>query len=240
MNILGDHSQFEIALLQSIAKEIYSCSSLRHLHQLIAKYKNSNHPDPFYHLGVICIQNKKYEEAKILFKKGAQYGLKYPNRYFNTIFSDSIGQCFYHLVMNIEIYDYNFFVLAYIYLSNCINLSPRKTYDSRRSRALLINTENSYFVDKFRADYLGIEYIKEPLVISDFYFASLGFENNFNIKSQCLSDAKKIHDWLEDITVAGKDACDYSIEEISIIGETRHKKIYDNVLVDFMNNKFFF
>lgn len=237
MNILGDHSQSELAKILSIQQEIHSCSSLRHLQQLIAKYENSNHPDTFYHLGVCCIQNEEYEKAKTIFKKGAQYGLKYPNRYFNTIFSDGIGQCFYHLVEIIEIHDYNFFALAYIYLSNCINLTPRQAYDSMRSRAILIN--NSSFSQAFISNYLGMGNLKEPLVISDFYFAGIGFEDNYEIQRQCFTDAKRIHNWLEDISVAGKDACDYSIEELSLIGETRHKMLYDNALRDFINNKFF-
>ena len=129
------------------------------------------------------------------------------------------------------------FILAYIYLSNCIKLTPRQSYDSLRSRAILLN-ENMSYTTIMLIKYCGIGVLPDPFYISDYYFASLGFNYNPSMQAKCLSTAKKLHQSLEDITISGRDANDYSIIEISELVEKRHEQLYENLLLDFKLNKF--
>jgi len=237
MNIYGDFSRNKLMQILQIQEQIQACRNWNQLQLLVTNYNNADNPDTFYHLGVGCILFDKYDEAKRLLIKGAKFGLKFPNEYFNTIFSDAIGQCFYNLVCNLDSQDYDTFVLAYVYLSNCAQLMPRQAFDSLRSRALLMKHQDS-FTMSFLFTYLGMGNLKEPLIISDLYFAGLGFKDNPKIQQECFDDAKKLHIWLEDISVAGKDANDYSIQEMAILGEQRHKRLFDSLLPEFKVNKF--
>jgi hypothetical protein len=236
MGLYGPFTKPEVMNLFNIQDEIHSCHDNQTLSRLISKYGSSNNPDTLYHLGVRCFLQDKKEDAFNILKKGASYGLKVPNEYLDSIFSDSIGQCFFHISNTLKKGTEKDFVYAYFYLSNCTRLS-KDSYDSFKSRAILIN-ENPLYSTRLISDYLGLSAIKDPLVIADYYYAGQGFDDNPREKSNCRNRAQSMHQRLEDLTVAGRDADEYSLAEMALVGEARHNAIYTKLLNDILMHKY--
>jgi len=234
MKDIGDFSEVEVLELHRIADRISASTDLANVQRIQAQNSNTENPLYYQCLGIWFIQHGYHKLAIASFEKGATFGLQFPNRYWNTSFADSVGQCFFFITDYYDKHEYNMFVLAYAYLSNCACLWPRRAFESLRSRATLLL--NSPHTDGFIMRYDRIGLIKEPLVISDFYFAGFEYNHDPDIKIQCLTKANKLHRNLEDISVSGKGADTYSIRDMSIIGEARHARIYEAILPDIKSN----
>ena len=81
-----------------------------------------------------------------------------------------------------------------------------------------------------------------PIVcaIADNYDAALLYsqEGKEGVARQYLEKANSIHEWLEDITVSGRDACDLSLEEIVEEGRARLKIYADYGIPLLLNGDF--
>ena len=216
----------------SIGDIITQCNEKYQVSILYEKYKHHNHPYIFY-----CVANKFlilkcYQEAKEPLLEAARFGNKYPSEFYDNMYlSDCVGQC----LSNLVIY-YSFeqseaekiTSLAYLFLSKCIDLVENSlntnnvAHDSLRTRARLLNDNENPFAVQSLILNLGLGVLREPFVISDYYYCSISSESPFNM----LESARKTHAWLEDISVAGKDADDYTLEEMAILGKHRHKKLF--------------
>ena len=86
------------------------------------------------------------------------------------------------------------------------------------------------------SEYLGLSSMKEPLVICDYYYAGQGFDDNPKEKYNCQARAIKIHQGLEDLSIGGRDADEYSLAQMAEIGEGRHNIIYDRLLKALLTN----
>ncbi len=82
---------------------------------------------------------------------------------------------------------------------------------------------------------MGMSTIIDPFVISDLYFASQATDSPYQ---NAYHDAKKLHNNLDDITIAGKDADDYSLEEMAQLGEKRHFALFETLEKKFMQKEF--
>ena len=227
----------------SIGDIINQCNEKYQVSILYDKYKHHNHPYIFY-----CVANKFlilkcYQEAKEPLLEASRFGNKYPSEFYDNMYlSDCVGQC----LSNLAIY-YSFkqseaekiTSLAYLFLSKCINLvennpNPNVAYDSLRTRARLLNDNNNDFAVQSLIFNLGLAILREPFVISDFYYCSIANESPFNESES----ARRIHYSLEDISISGKDADEYTLEEMAIIGKRRHNQLFHILEEKYINGEF--
>jgi hypothetical protein len=221
---------------------VNKCTDVYSLNNFYDKVKYLNHPRVFHVIGVKYFNFGDKTKAKELLIKGAKFGIKYPSEYFNKPDIDSIGQCLALLSTQFYLSDQDIFYkancLAYIYLSRAIQLNENLAYDSLRTRATLLKDNknpNSIFLMIY--DNLQQSTLKEPFIISDFYLASL-IERNPN-RNNDLKSAIGLHKYLEDISIAGKDADEYTLNDLSEIGKYRHEKLYKSMSAKFLNGEFY-
>lgn len=213
----------------ALSEVIHKCSDLRTLMHVYDK--KGDYPNPQISLDFAFEFYSKGDKAtaKQAWVKGASFGLKYPCPYYDTPFIDAVGQCFMLLLTQFPTVYLNPKVksatsLGYIYLSRCIELCNKQTFDSYRSRALLIKNHTSAIVwQGIIMENLGMGALVDPLIISDFYFAS---QVPGNPHQDALQSAKRIHQKLEDISIGGKDADEYSLQEMAEVGEIRHNILF--------------
>lgn len=211
------------------------------LDRLYVKYSEYPHPLIHYKFGVAYLIKNQMSKAKKSLFKGAEYGIEHPSELYNDPMIDSIGQCFSFLVSHF--YSKNFEVsfkvtaLAYTYLSKCISMMPNGAYDSYRTRAVLfMEHENKMVLQKFILDYYGLGALYEPFALSDFYISGMIPTNPNNRIS--LESARKLYHYMDDISINGKDASDYTIKELASIGLGRHKELFKNVERDLLKGEF--
>ncbi|MBL0300086.1 MAG: hypothetical protein IPQ23_00055 [Cytophagaceae bacterium] len=126
---------------------------------------------------------------------------------------------------------YSATLLAYVYLSRSIEQRGIDAWDSYRSRAQLFKYNKNPNVGlTIIMNNLGMGVLIEPFIISDYYFASQALRSPHK---NTLQSAKSIHQWLENISVGGKEADEYSLSEMADFGKKRH-----NVLFKILEEKY--
>jgi hypothetical protein len=207
------------------------------LQKLYSKISNYNHPQINYGFGFGFLNFKDMINAKTTLINGVKYGLKYPCPLYDTLYIDAVAQCIYLLLADFSI-DNNIAIkltsLAYVYLSNCIENYSEDCFDSYKTRAMLLN-ENDMITNSIIMDNVGLGKLKEPYIISDFYFAS---QISGSPHHSALNSARKIHQWLEDISVGGKDADEYTLQEMADFGKKRHLLLYITLANKYKAGKF--
>lgn len=227
----------EIVRISQAIQPQLSLSEIRELHFLYGEY---NHPHIQYDFGIAFYSKGEIAFSKQSFLKGAYYGVQFPSTLYNTPFIDSVGQCFAHLITHFNVNvnpivpspnAYNTVALAYIYLSKCIELFGREAHDSYKTRArLFLNSPSNRIMRTLVEQNLGLGVVQEPFMISDMFFAASGTNSPFKAD---LFTARDIHNSLGSLSISRKDADEYTIEEMSLLGEIRHK-----ALLNQMRNKY--
>jgi hypothetical protein len=161
------------------------------------------------------------------FIAGADFGSKYPNAFYNTLYSNSIGQCFALLLISSfklkSVTNYDFVVirkmtiLAYLHLSKCISIAGEKAYDSLKARAELL-TKHKYHTELLNVfDAFNVPATNIPLLSSvDYKDAAKGyFMKNMVVVQECLENAdfcfntfqkvNKIRDGRQEIESFGRE-----------------------------------
>ena len=220
----------------SLTQEIQSTRQLSTLNLLYSRYKDYDSPHIAYVLGVRFLILGDKNLAKNCLISGARYGLKYPTPYYETPFIDSIGQCYAYLVTQFstnQLIASKATALAYLYLSKAISLTRGRAFDSYRTRAILFkDNESPIAIQNLIADNYNLMAMEEPFILSD-YFNSANVPGSPH--SECMNDARRIHRNLDDISIGGKDANLYSLEELAIVGESRHQRMFESVEEKFKN-----
>ena len=235
-------AQIQINIPQATV-EISSAKSVAALNDIIRKYGNVNHPHIHFCIAVRALLLDQKDIAKKFYVSGASFGFIYPSQYYDTIFSDSMGECLTHLITqfsfeidsleNGEAFDSSI-KLAYVFLSKCISLYPDKAYDSYRARAMLMQEEDAMNLTLK----LGMFVMKDPFIIADYYRASTGYNNDPSTKSDCVQSARRIHANLGDVGVGGKDADEYTAQEITEFGLRRHAALFKVLEEEYKEGKF--
>jgi hypothetical protein len=223
----------------SISQQILSANSTSALENLYGKYSNYPHPQIKYNFGTSLLINQNKDIARKALLDGAYYGIKFPCPVYDTLFADSVGQCFYYLLSQFSIKDKQIgrkaTELCYLYLSQCIKLFPREAQDSYRTRALLIRNPSLYSFTVFMlSGYANTKVPDGVYVLSDFYFASQATGSPFK---NALDIAKEIHTKLDDAEIGEKCADDYSLRGLAEVGESMHRVIFNKIEASFKNNK---
>ncbi len=233
-------------LLVELTNDINKAKSIADLIKYEQKYIYFNNPYKHYLLGNSYINNNDYSKAYKHFIQAAEMGLDNPGKYLNSIFADSVGSSLFNISrFNLEKYLispnllYNMYINAYYFLSSSINFLKDTAYESYMNRGSLLSLKQDE-TKSFLFSYLGIFSIPEVLILSDFYFSSVGYAKyGFLDKSnKYLKKADNVHKCLEDINITGRAANTYSIEELANIGRDRHSIIFHNLNEDFKINKF--
>lgn len=213
--------------------------NLRTLENIYSKFGNYSHPQICYSFGVGFLIKGNNQLAKEALLKGAHFGIQYPCQLYNNALVDSIGQCLAHLMTNFSTGDnkqaLNVTELAYLYLSRCIELHPRESHDSYRTRAILFSDhENPTIVRSLIMANAGLSTMKEPYMIADYYFAS---QASGSPHRNAYESARQIHYHLDDISVGGKDADEYSLEDMAELGEKRHFLLFKRIEQKYKNGE---
>lgn len=226
---------FEILKLSGLITSAKNLEALYKIEQEIGSY---DHPQIYRDLGTsyFILGNKNLVKEKLI--QGAKYGLKFPCEVYNSNFVDSIGQCFMLLLTQYPVCNsnstYKATMLAYLFLSRCIEMYPREAQDSYRSRGLLYEDQHlPYTTQLVIKENSNFGAMSEPLIISDYYFAA---KATGSPHQNCLSWADRVHKSLGDISIGGKDADDYLLQEIALLGEHRHFKLYKKIEEQFIAN----
>jgi len=237
---------------QTIKELTNRINSLPNISALIDFEKQSTlpleHPYPQMLLGY------KYSilgDNKIAYKKFRnciKIEINSDGAYLDTIFADSVGLAISNICLdnltdnkiiglpkNISDSVFYFWLWGYYYLSYHLVNYNYSGYNSIENRARLLEKFPQYASSLSNIFCFGT--IPNVLVASDYFLASKLYSKigDYNKSSQVLQNAKLAHRWLEDISVSGQDANEYSLEELSKIGMQRHEKILNNI-----KNKFDF
>jgi hypothetical protein len=232
--------QMNIPEILALSQTIHQCSDLTTLRRLFALKGNYDHPQICYDFGVAFIIRGDNDNAKKALIRGVGYGLKAPCLYYDHPFIDSVGQCFMLLLTQFKIRNstkvYEATALGYVYLSRCIQQTGNEAHDSFKSRALLIKDHEHIIIwQRILLDNVGSGILIEPYMISDFYLASQATDSPHG---NLLYQARSIHNNLDDITIAGKDADNYSLQEMAALGKARHNQLFSALEIKYKKGNF--
>lgn len=225
------------------------CKDLDSLAEYHSTITHIHHPNVYHTLGEKYFNLGDLDIARELFTKGAQFGLEYPIDYYNKPNIDSIGQCLAFLVTRYQLLSadrssvdensfYNATCLAYIYLSKAIDLHEHLAYDSFRTRANLLRHNKSFStVFSIIRSAFNHNLAKEPFIISDYYSAYCIPQNPYSAND--FNSARIVHNYLDDVSISGKAANEYNLEEIVEIGKIRHQQFYDALKRRFLSGEFY-
>jgi len=184
-----------------MANQIRTLSKAGRFDEAYQKYKNVNHPELFYVLGVQAYNLDFEDIAKNCFIEGAKFCTEGEHKYYNTIFANSIGQCITLLLTNnlIRTQDKNvlarLFIFGHLYLSNSIKTYGTKAYESHNSRYKLVNETNHTDLFASILKQFGVLIEAIPLMnASDLQQSSIGYANTpyFMNAEELLNKAYKI------------------------------------------------
>ena len=234
--------------LISFTNDVSRVKSVEDLYFLEKKYSNFSNPYKDYLIGFSYMNNDDDFNSFKCFVNAAEKGIREPKKYIGSIYSDSIGSSISHILTKFQSEKldsdirYNLLVNSYFFLSSSINDLGITAYESYKNRAELLNKYEDDLTFALIINYLGIGSIPKVLIMSDYFFASQGYIKHgiSDLSQLCLKKSVNLYNWLEDISINGKAADSYSIEEISNIGKNRHEIIYKKLSKDFLDNKFVF
>ncbi len=193
------------------------------------------------------VQNLRNVAADIICSHGEG---KY--RYWDSPSIHSVGDSLFLLLKHyytgdipFDKFTFSTFNLSYLCLSNNIYNLPDTSCDSFYKRALLLQggtLGKGMLTLGLVQGSIGLSSSTAPLIINDFYSSGKVYISEYNMHTQgqnLIEKARKIHLSLDGLSIEGKDASDYSLEEISKIGRMRHRDIYSVLLNKFANKDFF-
>lgn len=227
--------------IASYTMQLYSCNSYAVLVNIVEENESLNNPYLYQAAAQWCLLKNLYKEALPYFKKAILYGCEFPNKIWNTQMADSVGSSISWILTSYQT-DFtekpitNLFIMGYCYLTNCINLLGDSAFESLSNRASLMMDISRAIIPES----IPMFHLPQVYAISDIYKSSLGLNQHgyTNEAQEKLTYAISIHEWLEDISVAGKDADEYTIQEIVEIGTARHQYLFDLFKKKLLNNEY--
>lgn len=184
-------------------------------------------------LAIILYRHELKDEAynKLKYIIGSE--INNHNCTLNSVYADAIGISSSFLINKFfrqsNTHYQQLFDLSFIYLSNHIQNFGYQMFDSLHHRAVLLDSNHNY------ASSLGSRFLKSysfiplPMMISDYYYSAQGYILNGNLKmgQENTIRADYLHRFLEDITVGGKGANEYTLAEMAQLGRERINNIYN-------------
>ena len=237
-------NELSVAVIQEFHNKLNRCSKSQDFDNLFEKYKGYDHPYIFMVAGSVYGTHKDHEKSINNYLSALSYGLSMPNEYYLTQHADTIGGSIARILYHYKIEGdadtiQKMYYLAYCYLTSCINLLGMNAFESLKYRGNILGMNNQYMAE-FVGKYLGMGVLPMPLAISDLYLAYGGYKKRgyHDEAEESIQNAIRLHKWLEDISINGKNADEWSIQEIAEIGLERNKILFENMKADFVKNKF--
>lgn len=229
----------------SFHAEASRCASIADFQRLAQRYGTVNHPYIPYYTASLCLYRGYKDQALDNYIRACSFGLQFPNPYWKSEHSDTIGSAIANMLAsftpgkNDEELVRKLYALAYAYLSQCISMLGLNAMDSYFNRAKLMS-KNSRYVTELTQKYLGLGVLPQLMALSDFYYSAVassrkGFRDD---AQKSIQNARQLHQWLEDISVSGRDADTMSLEELASIGKERNELLFRNMTKDVLDNKF--
>lgn len=224
--------------------ETLKCISIEDALKLYEKYRRFNLPDIEFFMASFYLKLGEKEKNKEHLLNCSIYGFEFPNRFWNSLSIEVIGFAMGSLLTThtLDLSDdvqYKLFKYSYLYLSRTIELVPDAS-NPFKSRGILTQFFLlSHFSHLVSDIFLIPIFINEILVMADFFNASvlLTKEKNFQASIIFFNKAKTIHDGLKDISVKGRDANSYTLQEISEIGKARNEILYKKLKESYENRE---
>ncbi|QQR86536.1 MAG: hypothetical protein IPJ76_18450 [Flavobacteriales bacterium] len=222
-------------------QEFFSAGSLEALGEVRGRYTAVAHPYVHFSLGSRYLYLGKLDNAFYHLLQASSIGVRNKRAYWDTLFADSVGSSIAQLfsrelIARIprDLNTFHLFISGYMFLSSSIGLYGNKAYESLANRArMIMSCQHGADITAFLT-YGGL---REVLAISDHYRSSLGYAEqgmmDFAVNQK--ENAGTIHQWLEDISVSGRDANDYQTEELVAIGQQRHDAIVNKIKPEFFD-----
>jgi len=234
----------EQSVLIELSNKINSFNSINKI-QLFEQQSNISleHPYAKMLLGYKYSMLNDKKSSLVKFIQCIELELKQDFIFKDTIFADSIGLSIANICLDyinnklVEDYNdgnkhtiFNFWLLGYFYLSNHLINFNYLGYNSLEIRGKLIERFNEYASD-LSFQYYSFGSIPIVLAISDYYYSSLLYKEigDINSSNRLFNAAKNLHSWLEDISISGRNANEYSLDEIAENGKKRHVAILNNL-----------
>lgn len=229
--------------INKINKNTNSIPALLGINQELSQMGLLNvHPHVLYYIAFMLWQHGLHSEARSNFLNVISLEIELDYQNYGTIYSDSIGISISFLM---DKYKDKFqkntadlFQMGYSYLSKHIEIGGIEMCDSYKYRAYLSDNYSNH-ASHFALQRLNrTTFVSTPLTISDYFYSCKGYlSNNLNDQvKESMERAKYLHGFLEDITINGKDADEYSLAEITAIGGERNDEITKSIInLDFVN-----
>jgi len=170
-----------------MANQIRKLSKAGRFDEAYQTYKKVKHPELFYILGIQAYNLDHEDIAKKCFIEGAKFCTQGEHKYYNTIFSNSIGQCITLLFTQNLLRTQNnnvlkqLFILGHLYLSDSINMYGTKAYESYYSRYKLMKETKYTTLFVSVLEKFGVLVDAIPLMnASDLYESSVGYSSHLN------------------------------------------------------------
>jgi hypothetical protein len=222
----------EIVYLGIEIKKMCKAGQLNEAYNL---YKDLNHPEIFYNLGIQAFNLDDIRMAKICFIKGAELGTGAKHPYYDTFFANSVGQCIMLLhtqnlltTQNQEVLR-KLFAYGYIYLSSAIRKYGNRAYESHEARFKIIMESNFKEMILNLLVHQGVLAQAIPMMNAfDLQQSGTGFLTYSNNIQYADSLSHKAYDIL-DYLLKTSNFKNPSYESFFEIGKTVHELLYKNL-----------
>lgn len=242
-------SEEEKKMVRSINNKASYVESVKGLKKLEEEFSVYDSPYPSYFLASAYRKFGHEKKAVESFVESAAPWLELPNRYWDSQFSNSVGSSVANIIDRCDLSEVDeelikmLYALSFSFLSRSIEIirgiEGIRMMESLFNRGLVSGQNRDQFLYLVQ-EYVGHGYLTQVMSFSDFYLSHLEYLRDGKKERATLAyeNAKREKDWLEDISVAGKEADKYTEEELAKIGVRRNDTMYENMKSDALGGEF--
>ena len=242
------------AWLPTFLNDFNACVSESQIEKVKINYLDRDFPAVPHYLSNWYKRHGDTETAHSIIRMGlAKYliyfkGLETSDAW-NSPFIESVGQMlgmlyseFTHLEYPTDI-KVKLLEMSYLYLLRQAEQFPDRSPDTFYTAAIVLSQSRDLTTRLVlnNRDAIGPAINVDVLTLSNWYFASVAFNNLGNAQAaiKAKQKAELIHQQLDDLTIAGKDADEYSLGEIAQIGYRRNMLIFSTLFNRFKKLELF-
>jgi len=242
-------SREEKRMVKSLNKKISSIRSVEDIEEIQDEYSIYNSPYPNQYLAHAYLMFDHDRKAMKSFVKSASPWLEVPNRYWNSQFSVSVGSSLSEIINRCKMCDVEdniakkVYALSFSFLSRSMeiirNSEGGAMMESLFNRGVVSGQNKNNFL-RLVQKYVGYGKMTKVMSFSDFYLSRLEYLRYGDKEGAATAykNAKKEKDWLEDLSVAGKEANRYTEKELAEIGKSRNEKMYESMKEDILDGEY--
>lgn len=223
--------------------EVMHCQNIETILVVYEKYKNYYDPDVEFYIASTYFNIGLKENSRIYFINAVKYYFRNLTEFWDSYSTETIGQSLFFLLndLDLKVSDqtkYKLYKISLLCFGRYIEQNKEASLPYIFRGTLLQNFDSTY-TNMLMNDVFALPiFIPEIFFLSDYYTASLNLKKeNKNDYQEYYSRADDLHKELEDITVDGRDANEYSLQQISEIGSQRHQYVYEFLKKEYLENQ---